>query len=80
MDVINIFFSSQPIFSFNVFRDAADVGGEVDDKERDIKRGGSVLFEVDVSLQGSRKIIQYVLVSITAIINLENDKDIAKMK
>ena len=79
MDVINIFFSSQPIFSFNVFRDAADVGGEVDDKERDIKRGGSVLFEVEVSLQGSRKIVQYVLVSITAIINLENVKDITKM-
>ena len=48
----------------------------MDDKERDIKRGGSVLFEVDVSLQGSRKIIQYVLVSITAIINLENVYDI----
>ena len=79
MDVINIFFSSQPIFSFNVFRDAADVGGEVDDKERDIKRGGSVLFEVDVSLQGSRKFIQYLLVSITAIMNLENVKDIAEM-
>ena len=50
LDVINIFFSSQPIFSFNVFRDAADVGGEVDDKERDIKRGGSVLFEVKMFL------------------------------
>lgn len=29
-----------------IARDAADVGGEVDDKERDIKRGGSVLFEI----------------------------------
>ena len=38
------------MFSFDVFRDAADVGGEVDDKERDIKRGGSVLFEVKMFL------------------------------
>ena len=51
----------------------------MDDKERDIKRGGSVLFEVDVCLQGSRKFIQYLLVSITAIMNLENVKDIAEM-
>ena len=37
----------------------------MDDKERDIKRGGSVLFEVDVSLQGSRKFIQYLVTMVT---------------